>query len=1149
MTEAISEKPAYRPVLAIFFFMAIIICAGGYRFYTVQRDAAQLELTNDLQAIAELKADEIVAWRQERLNDARVIAADRRLLLSVRSLITGRASSGKRQEVLRWMENFRTVHQYANATLVAPDGKEVLHIGHLYGASAHFAKIVEEVRAKRTAILRDLHTETEGTYHLGLNVPLQLPGASGIFGMLSFAVDPEQHLFPMVSRWPGPSREGETLLVRRDGAEALYLGGQDSRPGGGPQTSVALSKSNAAMIQALKEEHGLIRWKDREGRQVAAAFRAVPGSQWLILAQVQLEAIDKPIRDRALPISFAVVSLILAAGMTSAHLLRLQQRRHDEVRRGAELERQALATHYNVLSRSANDAILLMDQAGHIVEANDRALAMYGYTREELLGMEAKALIAETCRESFEKFWQRVDQEASALFEIVHRRSDGSTLPVEVSSLAIMVEGREYHQSIIRDITQRNLATKQLENANRLYAVLSHCNQVILHAADMQELFDRVCDTSVQEGGFPLAMVVRVDRETGDVVPVAAAGTAQAYATGIHLSARPDQFGQGATGASIRSGRANVIDDIEHDPQMSPWRERAIQLGLHSAVSAPIKHRGQVEFAFVMYSREVAFFNDREVKLIEEVAANISYALGRLDEEAGRRSAEEALRISEERYRQLVESAPVGMYIHRGGIVRYMNAQCLNLIGFHSLDEVAGTSIYEFIHPDDHELVRERVRTLNAGGAIPLIEERFLRTDGSTVPVEVSAVQILFDGEESTFVFCIDATQRKKAEEERARMEEQFLQAQKMESIGRLAGGVAHEFNNNLTVINGYCDLLMSSLTGDDPVRKEIAQIRKAGGQAATLTRELLTFSRRQVFSPQRVNLNDLAAEVSSMLGRLFGEQSTIQTRFSPELPCVVADPAQLRQVLMNLLINAKDAMPGGGNIAIETNRIHMGEERAARTVGARPGEFVKLTVSDTGVGMDAETKRHIFEPFFTTKPRSSGTGLGLSTVYGIVQQSNGWVEVESTPGAGTSFQIYLPAVTCGAEPAAEISTKAMQGQETILLVEDQSDVRLLTVTILKGAGYSVLEADSGAKALEISARWQQEIDLLLTDVVMPGMTGPELVKRLRASRPSIKVLFVSGYAEGEELTAGGAERGYALLSKPFKPSALEAKVREILQS
>ena len=1147
MTEETSNNLTYRLLLAIFFISVVIICLAGYFSYSTQREAVQREVTNELQAIADLKVEQMAAWRQERLGDGRAVSADRELLRTMHSVVTGRARANKKREFLMWLVDFTQASRYANAILLDSKGKEVLHYGQLYGGTAHFERIVAEVAARKTVVLRDLHADGEGGYHLGLNVPLRLPGEKDLFGVLSFAIDPEESLFPMVVRWPGPSRAGETVLVRRDGEKALYLDNRAARGKAGSRARHAVNEPDAVALKALNGSSGLIRGIDLQGRQVVAAVRALPDSQWLLVTQIPLEAINKPVRDRAIPISLAVLSLILAAGMTAAYLWRLQERRHDEARRGAELERQALATHYHLLSRSANDAILLVDQQDRIVEANDRALAMYGFSREELLGMDATTLRTVEQRRTYAEAGKLVDEQPSALNETVHVRKDGSTFPVEVSGFVIVVEGRKYHQMIIRDITQRNAARRQLENANRVYAVLTQCSHAILRATTEQELFHGVCNAAVQEGGFPLAVIVRSDRDTGDVRPEAAAGVAREYMNGIQLSARIDPFGMGVIGTAISGGKAAVSDDIEHDAQMLPWRERAGKSGLCSLVCVPIQRGGQIEFAFALYSRERAFFNAQEVRLIEEVAANTSYALGRLNEEAGRKAAEEAQRNSEERYRHLVEQSPIGMYVHTGGIVRYMNAKGMEMIGVASLKEVAGKSIDSFIHPDDRKLVWERIRILNEGGACPLIAERFLHSDGSTVHVEVSAVPIVFDGDRALFVFFVDINQRKKAEEERARIEEQLLQAQKMDSIGRLAGGVAHDFNNNLTVINGYCDMLLSSLAEGDPVRAEISHIAKAGDQAARLTRQLLTFSRRQVFSPQRIDVNELVTEAKALLGRLIGDYIRIETRLDTALPAILADPTQLHQVLMNLVINARDAMPGGGDLTISTGTTNGLEERAARTVCARPAEFVVLTVADTGLGMDEETKRHIFEPFFTTKPRGFGTGLGLSIVYGIVQQSNGWVEVQSAPGAGTEFRIMLPVVVGAATSEVELSPKAAPGHETILLVEDRDDVRLLTMAILEGLGYSVLAADSGAKALEISQRSQCEIDLLLTDVVMPGMTGAELAARLSELRPSIRVLFISGYSEAEGLEVGAVENESHLLSKPFTPSALAAKVRNVL--
>ena len=1148
MADAPGENRSYWSLLAIFFISGGLICLGGLRFYIAQSGEALREVTNELQSIADLKAEQIIAWRGERLDDARVITSDRALMDSIRSVVTGPSSAAERQSVLLWLANFCDTYQYANAVVLDPAGNVVLQHGGLYGSAAHFGKLLAEVGALNAAVIRDLHAEGDGGLHLGLNIPLRLARDKPLFAMVSFAIDPAKYLFPMVDRWPGPDRAGETLLMRRDGQEALYLDESSLHGKINKVSRLHLSGQDAAAVQALKGESGLFRSTDRKGRRVLAAGRAIPNSQWLVCTQVPLETIEKPLRDRALPVAFSVVSLILVLGLTAGYFWRLQERKYSAARRGAELEKQALFTHYNFLSRSASDAILLLNEQGQIVEANDRATGMYGRSREELLGMCAAELQAGGNPQHPAEYWLQEQEEPHALREFVHVRKDGSTFPVETSALRIDVEGVTYHQAIIRDITERNRAKRQLENANRLYAVLSQCNQAIVRALSEQEMLKAVCAAAVQEGGFPLAMICRLDPGAGDVHPVATAGIAREYSDGIRLSARTDKFGQGVIGTALREGVTTVSEEIELDPRMATWREKAAKWGLRSLICVPVARSERIELAFALYSREASFFSPPEIRLVEEVVSNVAYALGRMDEEVARKAAEEALLQSEVRYRRLVESAPVGMYVHKDGRVRYMNAEGLRVLGAASMSEVLGVNVFKFIHPDDHAVVLDRIHLLKQGEPVPLLEERFVRTDGSVCYVEVSAVPIIFDGEDAVFVFFFDATQRKKAEAERASMEEQFLQAQKMESVGRLAGGVAHDFNNNLTVINGYCDLLLASIPEGSPIRSQISLVRKAGDRAAQLTRQLLTFSHKQVFSPKLVDVNELVSETRSLFSRLIGEHIRVRTQLEPALPSVLADPIQISQVLMNLAVNSRDAMPGGGELMISTEVVNLAPEQAARLVGGRPGSFVALTVTDTGHGMDAETKRHIFEPFFTTKPRGSGTGLGLATVYGIVQQCNGWVEVESTVGAGTTFRILLPAVSGVASRDVEAASSSTPGHETILLVEDQVDVRLLLATILEGLGYSVLEADSGTSALEVSREFGGRIDILVTDVLMPGMTGRALARQMRSQRPTIKVLLVSGYAEDEGLESRGAESDFELLAKPFTPAALGAKVRELLE-
>jgi len=376
-----------------------------------------------------------------------------------------------------------------------------------------------------------------------------------------------------------------------------------------------------------------------------------------------------------------------------------------------------------------------------------------------------------------------------------------------------------------------------------------------------------------------------------------------------------------------------------------------------------------------------------------------------------------------------------------------------------------------------------------------------------------------------------------------------LVQAQKLESVGRLAGGVAHDFNNLLTVINGYSDLAMRRLNRSDSSWRPLEQIRKAGERAAELIQQLLAFSRKQTIQPTAISLNALVNETEGMFRRLLPESIETITQLDPSLGQIMADPGQIHQVLVNLVMNARDAMPSGGKLITETANVELDEQYAAAHPEVTPGPCVLLGVSDTGVGMNEDVRAHIFEPFFTTKGTGAGTGLGLASVYGIVRQSGGWIWVYSEPGKGTSFKLYFPRldVTRPQEDVKANAPDSRQGTETVLLVEDREDVRSMAREVLESYGYRVLEAANGAQALEVAGRYTGHLDLLLTDVVMPVMNGRELSDRLKELRPETKVLFMSGYSENVIVHQGILKSGIAYIAKPMTPDALAAKVRETL--
>ncbi len=498
---------------------------------------------------------------------------------------------------------------------------------------------------------------------------------------------------------------------------------------------------------------------------------------------------------------------------------------------------------------------------------------------------------------------------------------------------------------------------------------------------------------------------------------------------------------------------------------------------------------------------------------------------------------------SEKTFATAFRSSPMAITISTEREGRYVDANdaFVRMMGYQR-EELVGKTAQElgiWADPDDRgQMVRQMGRTEPREA----VETRFRTKSGEERRVQISMERIILDGEPCVLANTLDVTEAR-------RLEEQFRQAQKMEAVGRLAGGVAHDFNNLLSVIMGYSELAQDATPAGTAVRKQLDQIKKAAERAAALTRQLLAFSRQQVLELKVLNLNAVVNNVSKMLLRLIGEDITLNLKPGEPLGSVKADLGQIEQVLMNLAVNARDAMPEGGKIVIETSNVELDETYAKQHPSFRPGSYVMLSFSDTGCGMDAKTRSRLFEPFFTTKGPGKGTGLGLSTVYGIVKQSGGYIWAYSEPGRGATFKIYLPRV---GSPAPTLHSERLDlvfdhGTETVLLVEDDNSLRALTAELLRGAGYIVLEAADGNAAIEIANRHLDSIGLVLTDVIMPGMSGGDLVVHLRHLRSKLAVLFMSGYASDLISRAGVPESDRSVLHKPFTRRSLLTKVRSVL--
>jgi PAS domain S-box-containing protein len=514
-----------------------------------------------------------------------------------------------------------------------------------------------------------------------------------------------------------------------------------------------------------------------------------------------------------------------------------------------------------------------------------------------------------------------------------------------------------------------------------------------------------------------------------------------------------------------------------------------------------------------------------------------------------RKKMVEALQQSENLYRTLIDNSLTGIYMIQKGHYVFINDMFYKITGY-SWDELKSKHPLDLIVPEKQNQMRTILQKRLAGEEVPSeYETQMLRKDGSQIDVQVRAALILFENQPTILGNIIDITERKRTEHQMIFLQEQLRQSQKIEAIGRLAGGVAHDFNNLLTVILGTSELLLLELEKESPLRESIEDIKRTAERAATLTHQLLAFSRRQVMEFQVLDLNDVLRNLEKMLRRIIGEDIELITSFAGDLGKIKADPNQIEQILMNLVVNAKDAMPQGGRLIIETENAELDEEYSHSHVGVKPDRYVRLSISDTGIGMPPELKEKVFEPFFTTKEKGKGTGLGLSTVYGIVKQSGGNIWVYSEPMKGTTIKIYLPRAF---EPLEENKEQLEMGEspfgnETILVVEDEEEVRKLAVQILEKHGYQVLKAQDGDEALALCENYRGPIHLILTDVVMPGMGGRELVHHLHELHLESKVVYMSGYTDNAIVHHGILEKGINYIQKPFTIEGLLRKIWEVL--
>ena len=1151
MDDSEQKTPKSRLAVSILTLLIGGIGVLGFFYITGQHRVFDAEVRLRLGAAARMKAMQVAAWRSERIGDARAMAAAIQLMPAAQRVLRGLASPEERRQTTAWLRLVRGQYLYENVTLTDRRGEILLSAGALPSNPEYYRLLATEATRAADVVFDDFTREgIHAAPDLGVNIALKTAQGE-LLGALLLDIDPAHYLFPTLLDWPGAGRTGEVQLVRREGDYALFLNNTRLRPNASLniRKSAALANSPAAL--AVKGGTDRIDGVDYRGVPVVAAARPVPGSDWFVVAKIDRAEEFAAADSNNIQLILLLVLLALSVSSLVGLFVHRQRERLYKDKYAAERERKILLERYEALTRFASDAILVWDHSGRVLEVNDRALQMFGYTREELVSMTIPGLKPVPEAGKVQQVQEHIEAAKSIVVETRHLRKDGSSFPSELSAGLIELEGMRLFQGIIRDISGRKLAERQIIRANHLYAVLSRCNAAIVRAQSEAALFQDVCKVVVEAGGFHIGWIGKVEHDKS-VSAIARAGAGAAYLDEIKISVADGPLSAGPTGTCIREGRTIAVADIASDDRMLPWREPAARHGLCSSICLPLKRRGQTIYCLGMYSSEAGFFQGEEVTLAEEIGASLSFALNRLDLEQEREQVERERRLSQERLELAMDASNEGYWDWNADTDEwYISPRFYTMLGYQPGElKVDRLAMLEMTHPEDRpgvELAQDNL--IQRGEAAYSVEFRVRHKDGHYIWVIGRAKLVARDetGRARRIVGTrIDITERKL-------LEQQFIQAQKLESIGRLAGGVAHDFNNMLSVINGYSQLMLKTMRKDDPLWEGVEEIFKAGERAAALTRQLLAFSRKQVLQPRVFDFNDAVQDIRPMLARLVGDNVDIKVRFHSGAMPVYADSHQLEQVVMNLVVNARDAMPRGGKIIIETADFEKEEMPASAgevvtAVMTRPGRYNLLSVSDSGVGMDEETLKHIFEPFFTTKEAGKGTGLGLAVVHGIMEQSGGFMEIESEPGRGTTFRVFFPrsASAALAEEQEQGGTEP-RGKETVLVVDDKAEVRKVAVAALKDYGYRVISAGSAAEAWAECELEQMNIDLLVTDLIMPNEGGLELAERVRKRWPETKILFMSGQVDDTVVFHSLIDGYTEFIQKPFLPAELATRVRKML--
>lgn len=1330
-------------LVVVFLFLVLGILATGFYFYSAQQQRILADAENNLSSIADLKIQQITRWRQEHLDNARMIQSNRPLVRLVESYGTNPHNSSQRQDLLSEMQSFQRIDGYESVVLVNRSGIALLSSSPYGDSIGTYAQVLlKNVSATHSITLSDLHRSGPVQFvHLDLFIPLFSIQRkdSTLIGTFLIRINPHMDLYPLIQSWPTQSRTAETLILEQDQDSVVYLNELRHRKNTTLSMRLPISRKDLPGSMAVRGIQGIIEGVDYRGAQVIATIRKIQFSPWFMEAKIDKEEILEPLKSEVWIVGISAFFLIVSALSMVALVWRNQQVKFYRESYLAEVERQAIQKHYDYIIKYANDGILLINMDGRIIEANDQACRIYGYSRDEFCKLYVQDIRSPKLRHLINGQMKQTEHQGGLLFETEHIRKDGAAFPVEVSSRFISIDNQKYYQSIVRDITARKQSELSIKHSVSLLQATMNATTDGLLVIDTsekitgynnqfrkiwgipEEVFDqgvsqKLLDYTLNKIKDPEGFVQRARKLMNEPETVSVDIVEFKDGRIYERHSHPQKI-EGRTVGRVWSFRDitqrehaemalqdinntlhTIIDaaplpifELDLDGRVqnvwNPAAEKLLGWTREEILGKPLpsvtvdKAEEFRKFRELIHSGK--FMNGIPVVRRKKDGSPIEYAIyaSPLHDQNGnitgnivllvdlteRRQAEQAIQQSESLFKTLVETSPVAIAVFSGveKKVKYLSKQFTELFGYNPNDVPSMDAWWPLAYPVPEycKQIQTKWFEIVAKGIheetnIEPLESVITCQDGSTKYIESTFISI----NEEIFVFFIDLTQHRLAEEalrqthsfndlliqtmpfgidivdedgkilfmskimrdmlgvdatdsccwlsykdnqercpecplhkgimfgkpetievagifggktyqvshvgmlyegkkamlevfqditEQKRLQQELVQSQKLLSIGTMAGGIAHDFNNILAIILGYSSILHSIKDVPQKFSDGVSAIKQAVDRGAGLVRQILTFARKTDTSFESFDISDLVKEIISMLQQTFPKIITFKTTIPKYVPHIYADHTQMHQAILNLCVNARDAMPQGGEISLTISEVS-GIKLKERFSSASQDSYIRVDVSDTGMGMDESTRNQIFDPFFTTKEKGKGTGLGLSVVYGIMHAHQGFIDVESTVGRGTTFHLYLPIPRESGDTVSRQIQEESQiagGNETILFVEDEALLVEMVQILLESNGYTVLTAKDGEEAVEAYRNHMQEIGLVISDMGLPKLTGMAEFEKLKEINPRVKIIFASGFFEPDikaTLENAGAK---GFLQKPYVIEEMLSKIRKTLDS